>query len=154
MRGFVLNLAICMICIPAQSQTKDDIISVIKAVSEVAELEPLFQVELSGGPTMVLLKNDRLNSGSNEVERNYFSLTNDDLWGFDRPVQILTYQEADLEGVRRDMMVVFGLSFSGDQCNARFSSTLQEGNRYAEGWVSLDRDGFDWKVSGQNIRIR
>jgi hypothetical protein len=154
MRIFLLILALCWIGTSAHSQSKDDILSVINAVSEVAELEPLFQVELSGGPTMVLLKNDRLSSGSNEVERNYFSLTNDDLWGLSRPVKILTYQEADFEGIRRDMMVILGLSFSGDQCNARFSCALQEGNRFLEGWVSLNREGFDWKVSGQNIRIR
>jgi hypothetical protein len=71
-----------------------------------------------------------------------------------RPVQIRTYQEADFEGIRRDMMVIFGLSFAGDQCNARFSCALQEGNRFVEGWVSLNRDGFDWKVSGQNVRTR
>lgn len=154
MRGLIPILALCLLGLQAHSQTKDDIVSVIKAVSEVAELDPLFQVELSGGPTMVLLKNDRLNSGSNEVERNYFSLTNDDLWGLARPVQILTYQEADFEGIRRDMMVILGLSFSGDQCNARFSCALQEGNRFLEGWVSLNREVFDWKVTGQNIRIR
>ncbi|MBK8506235.1 MAG: hypothetical protein IPL46_30970 [Saprospiraceae bacterium] len=154
MRVFTLLIVLTTFSFQAQGQTKEDIVNVIKAVSEVAELDPLFQVELSGGPTMVLLKNDRLSSGSNEVERNYFSLTNDDLWGMARPVQILTYQEADFEGVRRDMMVVLGLSFAGDQCNARFSCVLQEGNRVLEGWVSLNRDGFDWMVTGQNVRIR
>jgi hypothetical protein len=73
MRVFTLIVILTNFSLQATAQTKEDIVSVIKAVSEVAELDPLFQVDLSGGPTMVLLKNDRLSSGSNEVERNYLA---------------------------------------------------------------------------------
>jgi hypothetical protein len=149
-------LFFCLIpgTITLMAQSREDIIAVIKAVSEVPELDPLFQVELSEGRTMVLLKNDRLSAGSNEVERNYFNMTNDDLWGFRKPVKIMTQQEAGHEGVRRDQLITLGLSFSGDQCNARFAATVDEGSRYFEGWVSLSRSGFDWIVTGSNVRTR
>ncbi|MCB0688367.1 MAG: hypothetical protein KDC53_17635 [Saprospiraceae bacterium] len=135
-------------------QSKEDIIAVFKAASQLSELDPLFQVDLSAGPTMVLVKNNRLSSGSNEVERNYWSLTNDDFWGFDRPIKIMTEQEAGFEGVRNDQLVSASLSFSGDQCNLGFTATIDEGTRYLQGWISLTRSGFDWEVTGQNIRTR
>lgn len=136
------------------AQTKDDLISTLKAASELPELEPLFQVEMASGPAMVLIKPDRLRSGSNEVERAYWNLSNDDLWGFSRPVKIMTEQEASFEGVEREKMVNLSLSFTGDQCNLGFTSTLDEGTRFFQGWVSLSRSGFDWEVTGKNIRIR
>jgi len=152
----LILLLFCLIpgSISLVAQTREDIIAVIKAVIEVPELDPLFQVELSEGQAMVLVKNDRLSAGSNEVERHYFSITNDDLWGFRKPVKIMTQQEAGHEGVRRDQLVTLGLSFSGDQCNARFAATVDEGSRYFEGWVSLSRSGFDWIVTGRNVRVR
>ena len=136
------------------AQSKEDIISVLKAIHTLPQLDPLFQVDLSEGPTMVLVKSDRLNSGSNDLERNYFTLTNDDLWGFDRPVKIMTSQEADFQGVRRDKMVTLSLTISGDQCNVGLDAALEEGSRYFKGWVSLVRNGFDWEVTGQNVRTR
>ena len=136
------------------AQTKDDIIAVIKSASELPELEPLFQVEMNSGPTMVLAKSDRLSSGSNVVEKEFWSLTSDDFWGFDRPVRIMTEQEANFEGVEREKMVSLSISFAGDQCNLGFTSTLEEGTRFFQGWISLDRSGFDWKVTGKNIRSR
>ena len=136
------------------AQSKDDIISILRAVSEVPDLDPLFQANLSGGPSLVFIKNDRLNSGANEVERNYFNLTNDDLWGFSRSVKIFTAREADIEGIRRDQMVSLGLSIAEDQCNAQISGSIEEGNRFLQGWVSLNKPGFDWVVTGKNIRTR
>jgi hypothetical protein len=135
-------------------QSKEDIISVIKVASGLSELDPLFQVDLSEGPTLVLTKRDRLTGGSNEVERNYWSLSNDDFWGSPRPIRIFTEQEADQEGVRRDKMVSIVLSFSGDQCNIRFSAAIEEGTRYCQGWVSLIRSGFDWEITGKSVQTR
>lgn len=154
MRYTFLFSFILLTILNLKAQSKEDIIAVLKASTALPELEPLFQNDLSAGPTLVLAKRDRLNSGSNEVERNYWSLTNDDLWGFDRPVKIMTEQEAGFEGVRNDKMVQLSLSFSGDQCNASFAASLEEGDRYFQGWVSLVRNGFDWEVTGKNIRIR
>ena len=151
---FILFLVLISQVFLTEAQTKEDIISVLKVVHTLPELEPLYQVNLSEGPTMVLTKNDRLSSGSNELERSYFNLTNDDLWGFDRPVKIMTAQEADFEGVSRAKMVTLSLSISGDQCNVGLDAALEEGSRYFKGWVSLVRSGFGWEVTGRNIRTR
>ena len=135
-------------------QTKDDVISVIKAISDVPDLEPLFQVPLSEGPTMVILKNDKLGANPNELERQFFLLTDDDFWGFNRSVKIMSAQEADRYGVKRDMMVSLSLSFSDDLCNVRLTGGIEENEQYLQGSISLVRSGFDWTVKGKHIVVR
>lgn len=136
------------------AQSKEDLVAVIKAISDVPDLDPVFQVQLSEGPSMVILKNDKMGANPNEVERQFFLLTSDDFWGFSRSVKIMTAQEADRYGVKRDMMVSLGLSFSDDNCNARLSAGIEENEQFLQGSISLVKAGFDWEVKGKHIQIR
>jgi hypothetical protein len=135
-------------------QTKEDIVAVIKAISAVPDLDPIFQVQLNEGPSMVILKSDKMGTNPNEVERQFFLLTDDDFWGFARSVKIMTSQEADRYGVKRDMMVNLGLSFSNDNCNVRLSAGIEENEQFLQGSISLIKAGFDWEVKGKHIQIR
>lgn len=138
----------------AFAQSKEDLIGVIKAISEIPELDPLFQVQLSEGPSMVILKSDKMGANPNDVEREFFLLNSDDFWGFSRPVKIMTAQEADRYGVKRDMVTTLGLSFSEDMCNARLSGGIEENEQFLQGSVSLVKSGFDWEVKGKHIILR
>ncbi|NND35043.1 MAG: hypothetical protein HKN76_20830 [Saprospiraceae bacterium] len=136
------------------SQSKEDLVGVIKAISEIAELDPLFQVQLSEGPSMVIFKNDKMGANPNPVEREFFLLTSDDFWGFSRSVKIMTAQEADQYGIKRDMLTTLGLSFSDDLCNARLSGGIEVNEQYLQGSISLVKSGFDWEVKGKHIIMR
>lgn len=153
-RLFIVMYALLAGTCVSFSQTKEDIVAVIKAISSVPDIEPVFQVQLSEGPTMVILKNDKMGSNPNEVERQFYLLTDDDFWGFPRSVRIMTAQEADRYGVKRDMMVNLGLSFSEDNCNARLSAGIEENEQLLQGSISLIKSGFDWEVKGKHIQLR
>ena len=95
-----------------------------------------------------------MGTNPNEVERQFFLLTDDDFWGFARSVKVMTAQEADRYVVKRDMMVNLGLSFSEDNCNARLSAGIEENEQLLQGSISLIKVGFDWEVKGKHIQIR
>ena len=138
----------------SMGQSKEDLIGVLKAVSEVSELEPAYQVDLSEGPAMVLRKRDNVGVNPNELEHNLFFLTSDDLWGFDRIVRIMTIDEANYKGVPGTKLMEMRLSFAEDNCNLILSGNVEDGNKYMQASISLLRDGFDWVVKGKNINIR
>lgn len=137
-----------------KAQSADDVIAILDAISKVSQLEPLYQVELAAGPTMVILKDTRADVIDNELERTLQLLTNDDLWGFDKLVKIYSEDEMSLEGIRRDQVTGINMRINGDECQVRVSALVQHGDKYLQGWISLMREGFDWKVKGQSIQIR
>ena len=155
MVALMLAGMLCHSVSKVHAQTKGDVVAILKAMSTVPELDPLFQVDLSEGIAMVILKEDEGPSlGDNELERSFSLLTNEDLWGFDRVVKVMTRDEAVRSGVRSDQLTGIGLSIAEDQCNVKVSGLVNDGNKFLQGWVSLVRNGFDWEVKGRSVQVR
>jgi len=155
--SYLVLVVLVSICHSASSQTKDDLIDILSAITNLAEMDPLFQAEISGGPALVLVRpNDRKIAAaggfSNEL---LYDLQNHDLTFLDRPVQIMTEGEASQYGLQGRHLVILAYRFQGDEeASILMSCLLQEGDRTWQGLFSMIRDFGSWTVKGKNIQTR
>ncbi|NND08290.1 MAG: hypothetical protein HKN87_18075 [Saprospiraceae bacterium] len=156
-RAVVFLFSLLMLPSLATSQTKEDLIAILDAITELPEVDPVFQAEVSGGPALVLMRpNDRKIAASGGFSNELlYDLQNHDLTFLSRPVQIMTEGEASQYGLQGRHLTILTYRFLGDQeASILMSCMLQEGDRTWQGLFSLVNDFGSWIVKGKNIQTR
>ena len=153
----ILNIFILtFLALSVTSQTEQDLVDIIDAVSQHPDCEPLFQVELAGGPFLVILRPDQRNVPSSQQYDNLllWNLTDDDVMFLDRPVRIMSEGEAIQNGVEPRYLATISYKMDDESCSMMIQSGILEGERFFQGMFSLHKDFGGWTVTGKNTQIR
>ena len=144
------------LALSVNSQTEEDLVDVIDAVSQHPDCEPLFQIELAGGPYLVILRPDQRNVPAGQQYDNLllWNLTDDDLMFLDRPVRIMSEGEAIQHGVEPRYLATLSYKLDAESCSMMIQSGILEGERFFQGMFSLHKDFGGWSVTGNNTQIR
>ena len=154
----IIFLAVLMGLLSQKSlaQTKEDFIEILEAIAEEPQADPLFQVELPQGRTMVLLRSlDRRNAQSaRDAEQLFYDVLDEDLSFTAKPIRIMTQEEAGFNGADLRYCTTIGFRIGEDQADLMMSSTIQGEEQYYQGAFTLRKEFDGWKITGRNIRSR
>ena len=144
------------LAISVSSQTEEDLVDIINVVSQHPDCEPLFQIELAGGPYFVILRPDQRNVPSGQQYDNLllWNLSDDDLMFLDKPVRIMSEGEAIQNGVEPRYLAILSYKMDAESCSMMIHSGILEGERFFQGMFSLHKDFGGWTVTGKNTQIR
>jgi len=148
---FILNLALF-----AKGQTKQDFIEILEAIAEEPQAEPLFQVELPEGRTMVLIRSldRRTTQSARQGEQLFYDLLDEDLTFAAKPIRIMSQEEAGFNGANLQYCTTIGFRIGEEQADLMLSSTIEGENQYFQGAFTLRKEFSGWEVTGRNIRTR
>ncbi len=140
----------------SSAQTKQDFIEILEVIAEEPQAEPLFQVELPRGRTMVLIRSlDRRNSqGARNAEQLFYDLLDEDLSFAAKPIRIMSQEEAGFNGADLRYCTTIGFRIGEEQADLMLSSTIQGEEQYFQGAFTLRKNFNGWEITGRNIRSR
>ncbi len=138
------------------AQSKEDFINILEALAEDAQADPLFQVELPEGRTMVLIRNiqRRNTQSSRDAEQIFYDVLNEDLTFTAKPIRILSQEEAQQLGVDLRYCTQIGFRISEEQADLMLSTTLEGEHELFQGAFTFRKDFSGWEITGRNIRSR
>ena len=138
------------------AQTKDDLVDILEAIADDPQAAPLFQVDLSGGKTMVLLRdlNRGVNQGIRAYEQLFYDLLDEDLSFASQPIRIMSQEEAVQQGADPQLCTTIGYRISEDQADIMLRATIEGENNFFQGAFTLRKEFSGWEITGRNIRSR
>ncbi len=149
--GMLLALAV-----QSTAQTQQDLLDVLKSVSVLPEVDPLYQSQMPGGDYLVLLRPGDRNTGQGTSydNRAFYDLSDNDFRSFPKPVTIMNEGDASQYGLDPTFLTSVSVKMESDQANVMLTSRIQEGDAFYRGVFTLRREFNGWEVTGKNVQTR
>lgn len=156
MRLLIVVIICSMSSSLATAQTKEDFVDILEAIAEEPQADPLFQVELPRGRTMVLIRSlDRRNTQSaRNAEQLFYDLLDEDLSFSAKPIRIMSQEEAGFHGADLRYCTTIGFRIGEEQVDLMLSSTIQGEEQLYQGAFTLRKEFGGWEITGRNVRSR
>ena len=131
MQYFILPILFCLNLCCVQNlyaQTTEDIVQCLQLILERDDMEPAFQIDLFGGKTAVLLKQQSSFRPIDKAMNDIYSEDFDDLF---REVEVMTEAAIKAEGILIENVLTYGLTYfpNTEEMDVILQTNLNEDRR-------------------------
>ncbi len=143
-----------------QTQDKEDILEVFQLLSELPEVQELYQNDIANGRSIIFTRPSRrsINRGdwNKEVFNAIFEIRNDDLYSFSNPVAFMTEEEAESQDIPPRRLANAQIIYTPTEVKIILGSYLWQSRQTYSGQFSFTRETEedDWEVNSRYFETR
>ena len=144
----------------SNAQDKEDLLEVFEILSELSEVQALYQHDLPNGRSLVFQKPTSRSLGradrNEKIINALFEIRNDDMYSFSNPVAFITVEEAQAFEIEPQFLTTAMIIYKPTEIKIILRAELWETIQAYLGQFSFIREteDDDWEVNSKNFEIR
>ena len=147
-----LLLSIFLFCnVIVFGQTKEDLLACLEIIFEQDEFQIAFENDVTSSGAVVLEINPQKGYNQSKEQKIKASLTQDDFYDFDRPVEIFNIGNRQNGDIPREYYLTFFFGGADDNLRFSLSTVTREDNMYCTWNYSLVKDDEEWEIKGRDL---
>ncbi len=158
----ILSLFIFALLFNFQSnaQDKEELLEIFEILSELSEVQALYQHDLPDGRSLVFQKPTSRSFGranwNEKITNALFEIRNDDMYSFSNPVTFLTVEEAQAFEIDPQFLTTTRIIYKPTEVKIILNAELWETIQVYAGQFSFIREteDDDWEINSKNFEIR